>query len=144
MTDAECIAIELADAYGLDPVRFMCASAFLSAVGKALEVMRPDEIVRGVLDQGGLAGLVNPYGGVFARIAKLAEEQAWRTRLTDDAAELARLEMVDRAAHRGETLADLVANEQLYGDEAEDTVAAEFADEEIRAIALDALRGRLQ
>jgi hypothetical protein len=144
MTDAEYIAIELAGAYGLDPVRFMCASAFLSAVGRALEVMRPDQIVRGVLDQGGLAGLVNPYGGVFARIAKLAEEQAWRTRLTDDAAELARLEMVDRAAHRGETLADLVANEQLYGDEAEDTVAAEFADEEIRAIALDALRGRLQ
>ena len=29
MTDAEFIAIELADAYGLDPVRFMDASAFL-------------------------------------------------------------------------------------------------------------------
>jgi hypothetical protein len=144
MTDAEFVAIELADAYGLDPVRFMGASAFLTAVGKALQVMTADEIIRGVLDQGGLAGLVKPYGGVFSRIAKLAEEQAWRTRLTDNAAERARLGLVDRAAHRGETLADLVANEQLYGDEAEETVAAEFADEEIRAIALDALRGRLR
>jgi hypothetical protein len=144
MTGAEFIAIELADAYGLDPVLFMRASAFLSGVGNALQVLTPDEVVRGVLDQGGLAGLVKPYGGVIARIAKLAEEQAWRTRLTDDTAELARLAMVDRAAHRGETLADLVANQQLYGDEAEDTVASEFADEEIRAIALDALRGRLR
>jgi hypothetical protein len=144
MTDAEFIAIELADAYGLDPVRFMRASAFLTGVGKALQVMTADDVVRGVLDQGGLAGLVNPYAGVFSRITKLAEEQAWRVRLTDDEAELARFEMVDRAAHRGESLADLVANEQLYGDEAEDTVASEFADEEIRAIALDALRGRLR
>ena len=112
MTDAEFIAIELADAYGLDPVRFMRASAFLTGVGKALQVMTADDVVRGVLDQGGLAGLVNPYAGVFSRITKLAEEQAWRVRLTDD--------------------------------EAEDTVASEFADEEIRAIALDALRGRLR
>ena len=130
MTDAEFIAIELADAYGLDPVRFMRASAFLTGVGKALQVMTADDVVRGVLDQGGLAGLVNPYAGVFSRITKLAEEQAWRVRLTDDEAEAIWREGVGFPGD--------------YGDEAEDTVASEFADEEIRAIALDALRGRLR
>lgn len=142
MKDAEHIAVELADAYGLDPVRFMQASAFLSGVGKALRVMTVDEVVRGVLDQGGLAGLTNPYGGVFARIAKLAEEQAWRTRLTDDVAERARWAMVDRAVRRGETLADLVNNEQLFPDEAEAMLDAEFADEDLRDMAFVAFRGR--
>jgi hypothetical protein len=142
MTDAEYIAIELADAYGLDPVRFMDASAFLSSVGKALKAMTPDEIVRGVLDQGGLEGLRKPYGGIFKRIEKLAEDQAWRIRLTDSAAEQARWAMVDRAVRRGETLADLVKNVQLFSDEAEAILDAEFADEDLRDIAFVAFRGR--
>ena len=102
MTDAEYIAIELADAYGLDPVRFMDASAFLSSVGKALKAMTPDEIVRGVLDQGGLEGLRKPYGGIFKRIEKLAEDQAWRIRLTDERGRTSPWAMVDRAVRRGD------------------------------------------
>lgn len=142
MTDAEYIAIELADAYGLDPVRFMSASAFLAGVGKALQVMTADEIIRGVLDQGGLTGLVKPYGGIIKRIEKLAEDQAWRTRLTDSAAEQARWAMVDRAVRRGEELADVVKKEQLFSDEAEAMLDAEFADEDLRDIAFVAFRGR--
>ena len=52
--------------------------------------------------QGSLDGLRNPYGGLFARIKKLAEEHAWRASITEDVAEQARWEMVDRAADRGE------------------------------------------
>lgn len=39
---------------------------------------------------------------------------------------------------------ELVANGELYPDEAEAEIEGEFADEDLRDIALDALRGRQQ
>jgi hypothetical protein len=142
MTDAEYVAIEIAKHYGLDPVLFMHASAFLSAVGKALKMMTPDEIVAGMRAKGELTGLTNPYGGVIARIRRLSEEHALRERIAADQLEAARWNAVGNAANRGETLAGLVADEQLFPDEAEATLVAEFADEDLRDIALEAFRGR--
>ncbi|MGO9560961.1 MAG: hypothetical protein ACLPYW_17990 [Acidimicrobiales bacterium] len=144
MTDAQYIAIEIADAYGLDPVRFMRASAFLAAVAEALKAMSADEVVAQVRAEGPLTRLVKPYGGVIARIQRLPEDHVLRQRIVADKVEAARWKAVDKAARRGETLADLVATEQLYADEAEDMLTAEFADEDIRAIALEALRGQQQ
>ncbi|MGO9197457.1 MAG: hypothetical protein ACLQK4_10060 [Acidimicrobiales bacterium] len=141
MTDAEHIAIEIAKEYGLNPVRFMQAPAYRAAVAAALQLMSADDVLDGVFDGGGLGGLHSAYAGLIARIEKLPNEHAMRSRVSEDAAESAAWTARGHAANRGQTLADLVAAEQLYADEAEVMLTAEFADEEIRAIAFEAFRG---
>jgi hypothetical protein len=142
MTDAEFIAIELADAYGLDPVLLMGGSAFVAAVAQARAVMSTDEIVAGVRAKGGLGGLANPYAGLIARIRRLPEEHALRQKIVGDKVEAARWKAVDNAARMGERLGDLVASGQLFADEAEEEIEAKLADANLRAIALAGFRGR--
>jgi hypothetical protein len=104
-------------------------------------MMSADEIVAGVCAKGPLTGLDNAYGGVIARIRRLPEENALRQRIVGDKVEAARWRAVDNAARMGEGLADLVATGQLYPDEAEASIEGAIADEDLRAIAFDALRG---
>lgn len=144
MTDAEYVAIEIAKHYGLKAVRFINAPKFKKVTEAALEVMTADEVLDSVFECGGLNGLFNAYAGVMARIEKLVAEHAFSRQLAEDAAERADWAAKGRAASRGETLAELVANGELYPDEAEAEIEGEFADEDLRDIALDALRGRQQ
>ncbi len=67
---------------------------------------------------------------------------AFSRQLSEDAAERATWAARGRAATRGETLSQYVANGHLYPDEAQEMLEAEFADEDLRAIASDAFRGR--
>jgi hypothetical protein len=106
--------------------------------------MTPGEIVDAVLAEGRLIGLANPYGGLIARIRKLPENLALSRQFTDGEIERARWHAIGNAARRGETLAALVNSEDVFADEAEQVIASEYADEELRAIALDALRGRVR
>jgi len=142
MTDAEHIAIELAKEYGLKAVLFIRACKFQAVTSAALEVMTAEEVVDGVFEGGGLNGLSNPYGGIISRIEKLVEAHALSRQLSEDAAERATWAARGSAATRGETLADFVNNEQIFSDEAEAMLEAEFADEDLRDIAFDAFRGR--
>lgn len=142
MSDAEYIAIEISREYGLKAVLFIKARKFQAVTAAALEVMTAEEVVDGVFEGGGLNGLVNPYGGLISRIEKLVEAHALSRQLSEDAAERATWAARGRAATRGETLADFVNNEQLFTDEAEALLEAEFADEDLRDIAFDAFRGR--
>ena len=142
MTDIEYIAIEISKHYGLKAVLFIKARKFQAVTSAALEVMTADEIVDGVFEGGGLNGLSNPYGGIIARIEKLVAEHAFSRQLSEDAAERADWAAKGNAARRGETLSEYVADGQLYPDEAEEMLEAEFADEDLRDIAFDAFRGR--
>lgn len=142
MTDAEFIAIEISKEYGLKAFLFIKASKFQAVTSAALEMMTADEIVDGVFEFGSLKGLTNPYGGVIRRIEKLGEAHVFSRQLSEDAAERATWVARGHAASSGETLAELVAREELYPDEAEATLEAEFADEDLRDIAFVAFRGR--
>ena len=144
MTDAESIAVELAKEYGLKAVRFISTPKFQTVTSAALELMTAAEVLDGVFEGGGLNGLFNPYGGIISRIEKLVAESAFSRQLSEDAAERADWAARGRAASRGETLAELVARGEIYPDEAEEAIDGEFAEAEFRAIALDALRGRLR
>jgi hypothetical protein len=140
--DAEYIAIEISKEYGLKAVLFIKARKFQAVTAAALEVMTAEEVIDGVFEGGSLNGLVNPYGGIIRRIEKLADVYALSRQLSEDAAERATWAARGRAASRGETLAELVAREELYPDEAEAEIEGEFADEDLRDIAFDAFRGR--
>jgi len=142
MTDAEYIAIEISKEYGLKAVLFIEARKFQAVTSAALEMMTAEEVVDGVFEGGGLNGLSNPYGGIIARIEKLVETHAFSRQLSEDAAERADWAAKGNAARRGETLAEYVASDDLYHDEAEAMLEAEFADEDLRVIAFDAFRGR--
>ena len=142
MTDAEYIAIEISKEYGLKAVLFIRARKFQAVTSAALEVMTAEEVVDGVFEGGGLNGLSNPYGGIISRIEELVEAHVFSRQLSADAAERATWAARGSAAGRGETLADFVNNEQLFSDEAEAMLEAEFADEDLRDIAFDAFRGR--
>jgi hypothetical protein len=142
--DAEHIAIEISKEYGLKAVLFIKARKFQAVTAAALEVMTAEEVIDGVFEGGGLNGLSNPYGGIISRIEKLVEAHAFSRQLSEDAAERATWAARGRAATRGETLAEYVTSYDLYRDEAEAMLEAEFADKDLRDIAFDAFRGRQQ
>lgn len=143
MTDAELVAIRLGRAYGLQAQRFLDASAFLGAVAAAIKVVTADQIVEMVSEQGPLTGLNNPYGGLIARIRNIPADIAVRRRLASDEIERERFAAFGRAARRGETLAELVNRGDLDPEEAQTLVRAEYLDQELLDVALDAVRGRL-
>lgn len=141
MTDAEHVAVQLAEVFGLDAVKFVKARSFCDAVDAAVRVLTPEQIVAAVVEQGGMGGAANPYGVVIARLRRLPDDLALRRQLSEGCAERARWAAAGRAARRGETLGELVATNQLEPDEAESMLRGELADSELLAIALDGLRG---
>ena len=144
MTDAEYIAIEISKERGLKAVQFIKARKYQAVTAAALEVMTAEEVIDGVFEGGSLKGLNNPYAGIISRIEKLLDQFAFTRQLSEDAAERATWAARGHAARRGETLAEYVASDDLYHDEAEAMLEAEFADEDLRDIAFVAFRGRQQ
>ncbi|HXY42998.1 MAG TPA: hypothetical protein VEH29_02315 [Acidimicrobiales bacterium] len=142
MNDVEYIALALARRFDLDAVIFIDAVAFRRAVDAALAVMTADEVCAAVSLRG-LGGLDDPYAGLIARIKRLPERHVLRQKIAEREAERARWRALESATRLGLTLGELVKQDQLFRDEAEQRLTEEISDEEIRQVALDALHGRL-
>ena len=142
MTAAERVAHAFAQRFPeLDAVAMAAHLAFVKALAAALAVADEDAIVAQVVAQGGLAGARNAHAVVVSRLRELPRLAEDRRRIADELAESARWVAVDRAARRGENLRQLVERGDLFVDEAEDLVADEFDDADLRGIATAALTG---
>ena len=142
MTPFERVAFALVDKLGgLDAAAMARHPAFVRALAAALAVGDEASVIAQVVAQGGLAHARNPHAVVVRRLSALPGLTADRRRIADELAESARWRQVDRAAGRGETLRALVERGDLFADEAERMVADEFADADLRGIAMAPLAG---
>ncbi len=139
MNAVERITVELAGHFAIEPVPLINASAFRYAVKEALSVMTEEKVIAGIVALGLLRSARDPYAVLIGRARRLVDDATIRTRLVSEQAEAARWRLVDVATHRGETLRALVDRGGCFVDEAHGCVQREFADEDLRAIALAAL-----
>jgi hypothetical protein len=141
MSPHERVAVALAERFVLRPRLLLCSVAFRMAVTEALGTVTEDELLGWVVDGGELTGVRNAYAAVIARVRRVPEHVAADRRVRDDVAEASRWARVDHAVRRGETLRSLVADGELFLDEAAELVSTEFADSDLRSLALAALKG---
>jgi hypothetical protein len=138
----EWAACELACRLGhVDAAVLLRRAPFRAAVTEATTFLSVEHVVAAVIAEGPLATAHSPYGALINRLRAVAADGEERARLRDEGAEAERWRRVDAAASRGETLRALVDAGRVHCDEAEATVRAEFADEDLRGIALTALTG---
>jgi hypothetical protein len=142
-TTAGRVALELARRFpGLDPALLASRPAFRAALGDALDAVEDEAtLVAQVLEAGPLTGARSPYGVIVGRLRRLRTLAEQRAGLLDEQTEVLRWRRVDHAARRGETLRQLVEAGTVFPDEARERVAGEFADPDLRGIALAALDG---
>ena len=142
MTAVERVAFALAQRFPeLDAVAMAAHLAFVKALAAALTIADEASVVEQVVAMGSLFGARNAHAVVVARLRALPRLAEDRRRIADEAAEAARWRQVDRAAERGEILRALVDRGDLFPDEAERMVASEFADDDLRGIAMAPLAG---
>lgn len=141
MSEFNWLCWRLAEHFGIDAPPLVRAEALRSAVREALTLMSIDEVLARLIDDGPLTGARSPYAVLIGRARQLSEDVRLRTRMAEEAAESRRWAEINRAARRGETLRELVDQGVMFLDEVEELLATEFANEDIRAFALDALRG---
>lgn len=136
---------ELAELFGLDPSRIGRPDVFADAVADAVAVLgSPGAVLDEVAALGPLRGARDGWAVLLGRLRRIPADHAERRQVAEYRAEAARWRAVDRAAKRGETLRVLIAQQAMFDDEARDQVAVEFADPDLRAIALAALDGGAQ
>lgn len=73
MTVADTITAALAREFPISARLLARGPAFRSAVDEALVVMTADELLRRVVEGGGLAGARNPYGVIIGRIRQAVD-----------------------------------------------------------------------
>jgi hypothetical protein len=141
VTEFERLCLKLAEHFDVYAPRLVRAEALRSAVRDALALMTINEILMRLIDDGPLTGARNPCAVLIARARQIGEDAQLQAHLAEEAAESDRWQAIDRAVQRSSTLRDLVDRGLMFLDEAETQLATEMADEDIRAFALDALRG---
>lgn len=141
MSPVEYLAVKLAEHFpGIDAAVLARRSSFREAVAAAFEVAPSEVVLAEVVKLGSLTGARNPYAVLIFRLRELPAALIDCTRLSDEVDEGRRWAAVDRAAHRGETLRELVDRGELFPDEAVSAVAREFDDADLRGIAAVALQ----
>jgi len=132
---------ELAEYFDLDLPLLLRAKALRSAVRDALVLMTIEDVLARLIESGPLTGARRPYAVLIARARQLGDDSRLRAHLVEEAVDSDRWHAIDRAVHWSGTLRDLVDRGEMFLDEAEERLAREFPDEEMRAFALAAFRG---
>jgi hypothetical protein len=143
VTPVEWVAVELARRLGhVEAAVLLRRPPFRDPVEAALAIMPAEDVVAAVVVQGPLATARSPYGVLIHRLRCIEQDAEERARLADEVTEAGRWRRVDAAVRRGESLRALVESQRLYLDEAESTIARQFAaDDDRREFARAALNG---
>ncbi len=144
MSDHDFIVRRLWLVFHVSPALLTKVRAFNEAVDAALMIVTAEELVAEVTGMGPLNGVRNPVAVLIARVRAIPENHALDAQVAADQAEASSFRRQGSAASRGQTLGDLVADGQLELNEAERTLALEFPNESLQAVAFEGLHGKIR